>query len=80
MNSKRYELYDKLTDGLVIREHQAQYPEMTADMYEKAKFRYQSDNFFRARVDNLVAGIMSLIDEYAEFSEDSVLPQQKESK
>lgn len=69
MNQKRLELCEKLTEGLVIREHQAQYPEMTVDMYENAKKRYQQDNFFHARVEQLVAGIMHLVDQYAEFPE-----------
>jgi len=70
MNPKRLELYEKLTEGLVIREHQAQYPVMTADMYEKAKDRYQQDNMFRAKIEQLVAGIMDLVDQYAEFPEE----------
>ena len=69
MNPKRQQLYEKLIEGLVIREHQAQYPEMTVDMYEKAKHRYQTDSFFRARVNQLAAGIMYLVDKYAEFPE-----------
>ena len=69
MNQKRKELYEKLIEGLVIREHQAQYPEMTADMYEKAKNRYLTDSFFHARVEQLAVGIMDLVDKYAEFPE-----------
>ena len=69
MNQKRKELYEKLIEGLVIREHQAQFPEMTADMYEKAKRRYLTDSFFHARVEQLAVGIMDLVDKYAEFPE-----------
>ncbi len=70
MNPKRLELCEKLTEGLVIREHQAQCPEMTVDMYEKARSKYLHDNIFHARVEQLVAGIMHLVDQYVEFPEE----------
>ncbi len=70
INPNREKLVNELLDGLVIREHQLHYPEMSVDMYDKAEIRFKTDPMFRSKVEQLVAGIMNLVDKYAEFRED----------
>lgn len=71
MNDRRRKLQDDLTHWFILREYQAQCPQMTVDFEQEAIRKYQSDGMFHARVCTAVAGVMELVDKYAEFREPS---------
>ena len=59
---------EELYDGLAHREHQLMYPEMSADYEEKMQRRMRTDPILRARVDQLHAGLMHLLEKHNLFN------------
>lgn len=64
MNERIRAFREDLLEGLVHREYQFFYPQMTASYFDDAKQKYLDDPVFRARIAALDAGILHLLDKH----------------
>ena len=64
MNERIRRFREDLIEGLIHRDHQMMYPIMSADYFEQAQIRYQSEPIFAARIQALEAGIFDLLEKH----------------